>query len=247
MPFEKRISLLGLAVLVSWMLGCVTAGVDTMDYSPPQEPQDIDNEVIVEADFLQVWDLLIRELSKSYFVINNVEKASRLINLSFHTTEPEEFVDCGSTKRTHSFLGDTEVYEYQTASASKFKLAGDILPNASAAWEIEVFRKPSLEGRINVYVAPVESGTEITVNTRYILETKADQFSRLLNAQRAVLGSDSGSVEPFTISFNTNTRGSVKWDGDPQGRSTICYATGVMEDSILDLVRADQNPYWVPN
>src|SRR3546814_8710634 len=67
----------------------------------PTQPS-LTNSRTVNAGFEETWDRLVRNLSSEFFVINNIEKASRIINVSFQTDAPERYVDCGVTHRTRS-------------------------------------------------------------------------------------------------------------------------------------------------
>jgi hypothetical protein len=77
--------------------GCATKQVAARYVPGPQTT--VQNEVIVREPFSKVWDTLVRELAKSFFVINNIEKESRIINVSFFTQTPQDYADCGRTYR----------------------------------------------------------------------------------------------------------------------------------------------------
>jgi hypothetical protein len=60
-----------------------------------------------------VWNATVPELGKQFFVINNLDKSSGLINISYNG-DPEKYVDCGRTtsffknaieERTYDFPG----------------------------------------------------------------------------------------------------------------------------------------------
>ena len=105
-------------------IGCATPGTSTFDYTPPQKPTKIQNETIVSKPFETVWDSFVRELAKSFYVINNIDKQSRIINVSFSTDTPETYVDCGITTHTYSRGDERQTYKYNLASASTYKMAG---------------------------------------------------------------------------------------------------------------------------
>jgi hypothetical protein len=103
--------------------GCATQGISTFKYVGPARFFEVKNETVVEKPYTQVWDGLVKELSKSFYVINNIDKESRIINLSFSTNSPSEYVDCGKVNRTYSQGGKTEEYNYDVAGPSEFKVA----------------------------------------------------------------------------------------------------------------------------
>ena len=93
----------------------------------------------------------------------------------------------------------------------------------------------AIEGRANIYVAPAEQGTTVSVNTRYEWNFRAEYhtylYAPLYNSQNKTVAagrrSDTRYVEPVT--FNTNQVG---------GRAfkVQCVFTGKFENDILDLV-----------
>src|SRR3972149_4103317 len=111
-------------VLITAMLalGCATQGTSRILYYE-NVPAQGKNEIVVSKQYTQVWDIMVKEIAKSYFVINNIDKESRIINLSFSTNSPSEYVDCGKTHRTYTVGKKTEVYDYDTAGPAIFKVA----------------------------------------------------------------------------------------------------------------------------
>jgi len=74
------------------MVGCATQGKNTMSYTEGS-PVKIINEVQVDAPYSRVWDTLVRDLAKSFYVINNIDRESRLLNVSFTTADPESYIE----------------------------------------------------------------------------------------------------------------------------------------------------------
>mgnify|MGYP001286665185 CR=1 FL=1 len=186
--------------------GCATS---TANYTPPKE-HSVVNTKSINKPFDTVWDSLVRELSSDFFVINNIDKNSRLINISFSSMRPSEFVDCGSTSRTFTNARGEQSYNYQTADSSNFTFTN----NQSHAFNVK--RTTKLEGRTNIYVAPEGSGTNVTVNTKYVItvNTLATTFDGRL------AGNDTFVFDPSTKQGFSN--GEIK-----------CFATGVIEARIL--------------
>lgn len=87
-------ALIVICMAIVFISGCATQGVNSFNYMAPT-PVDIKNEVVVQKSYSQVWDGLVKEISKSFYVINNIDKESRIINLSFNTSSPADFVNCG--------------------------------------------------------------------------------------------------------------------------------------------------------
>lgn len=218
------------------LVGCATQGVNTTNYTPAVV-RDVTNERIVARSHDQVWDEIVRELSKSFFVINNIEKESRIINVSFNSNDPRSFVDCGRTRRTYK-QGErsAEVFDYAVAEKSTHKVATQRQEHPAFANYVIVHREPSLEGRSNIYVAPIQNDTSrtlISVNTRYVLNirVKSQLFAEHVSGALHPRGSPHSESPSFI--FNTNKPGRA----DIGGTTVICIGTGQLESEILKLVR----------
>lgn len=211
--------------------GCATQGVSTTNYTNPQLVK-INNEKVVPKTQSDVWDMLVKQLSKSFYVINNIDKASWIINISFSSNSPEEYIDCGRTTRTYTRGEEREVNNYDTAGSFDFKLA---VP--SFAYYVDIRRKTFLEGRSNIYLEPDEKDqntTIITVNTRYIWTLKVGGNVIAEDAKDYILWSlrvIDILEKTSTIVFNTNQTG--------QDDSVKCVSKGKLEKEILDMVRGN--------
>lgn len=198
-----------LLLAVGTLAGCASS---SMDYSPPASPA-IANTRSVSTDFEKSWDELVRQLSSDFFIINNIDKSSRLINVSFSASRPSEYVDCGSTSRKFSNARGEQVYNYVTADSAKFATT-----NQNAAFN--VIRDTKLEGRVNIYVAPGKGGTDISVNTKYVFTVNAKIYG---------FDGSSATLNPTTIDFSTKS---------PYASPDLtCYAKGTLEARILDMVK----------
>ena len=173
----------------------------------------------VSAPFEDTWDKLVRNLSEDFFSINNIEKASRIINVSFSTQNPGQFVDCGATQRSYtSPSGTKQSYFYNSEDSTQYKTAA---PNGMPVF---VNRKTNLEGRINIYVAPSGNQTDVSVNARFVL--KINLSFQGMNQYEIPVGSP--LIETLIVDFNTNNPS--KSDGNSPG----CASNGALEKRILD-------------
>jgi hypothetical protein len=201
--------------------GCSTSS--TLDYAAPVN-NTVQNKRIVNQDFEQTWDRLVRELSADFFVINNIEKASRIINVSFSVGRPDEYVDCGMSNRSFTNpQGKTEHYTYSTASTASFWIGAPQAPH----FPIALTRSTDLEGRVNIYVAPVQGTrqTEIVVNGKYSLGIK--QEGVLHNMYMVPVS----QLSPSTTRVNFETlKPNIAEGSDP-----VCRSRGVLEQRILGL------------
>ena len=223
-------------VLAMSLISCVSPGTSTYRYQEPTSMVTPKNEVVVNKNFSDTWDGLIGELAKSFFVINNVEKASRIINVSFATDKPEGYVDCGTTDRTLDFDDAITTYKYPLASTSSYKHASAWGPYGNLPVVSSVNRKMSLEGRINIYVAPKgDDMTAVTVNVRYILVGRVSGQADLMNAFGKTVQHQMIPESQSSISFNTGQAETANWNGDAQ-IPIKCQGTGKLESEVIKLV-----------
>lgn len=231
----KSYAVIGAALLIT---GCATQGISRFDKTD-NAPMQVNNEVVVPRPQSQVWDILVKELSKSFYVINNIDKESRIINVSFSSTSPAEYVDCGKSHRTYTQGDKTEVYDYDVAGSAEFKIATARQEHPSFANYIIVRREPILEGRSNIYIAPDEKDntkTIVTVNTRYIwsVRVKAEAFAQHVSGN--ILSRGRLPEENTTVTFSTNKPGQQDI-GD--GSKITCFSKGKLERDILEMVQVE--------
>ncbi len=148
--------------LVTCSFALILAGCSgkTM-YTPPSEYTAATNEKIVNKPIDKVWKSSVSELGKRFFVINNLDKASGLINISY-SGSPESYIDCG---RVYSYVSNARgerTYDFPAAQAeAHYEVMGDGL--------YHINRKMSLEGRINLIFEPVSvNKTKVTRGRRIV-------------------------------------------------------------------------------
>src|SRR4051794_16801166 len=87
------------------------------------ETSKITNEVTINKPFDEVWDKLIAALAKNFFVINNVDKTSHIINVSFSADEPGTLIDCGTSTRTFKRGTSNQTFTYKTTDNAQYVVA----------------------------------------------------------------------------------------------------------------------------
>lgn len=210
----RSISLSALVLALAY--GC--AG--EYSYSPPETKTGIGSNVrTVERSRDVVWNALVPELGKRFFVINNIDKASGLLNLSY-TGDPARYIDCGQVhsyvknargERTYDFPGSRAEESYEVMQSGKLYL---------------LQRAMSLEGRMNVIVEAVSTeSARVTVSTRYIVTRK----------QAISMAGGPSQTVTDTISFNTNSSESFPPSRD--GQRSTCTSNGALETEILDAIK----------
>ena len=220
------------------LTGCVSkTATNTYDMFEP-EKNVINNEKTVSSNYDETWSKLVRELSKSFYVINNIDKESRLINLSFSMNNNlSEYVDCGITKRTFNLDKFNSNVTYEIANDSEYYAASTVHAAPPNTTYFKIFRETFLEGRANVYVAPAHDGSEetvVSVNTKYIWNVNISfeeyMYMPLYDRHNLVRGKrldTSLNIQP--VNFNTNTSGSAG--------GVTCVATGKFEEEILNILK----------
>lgn len=204
----------------SFLGGC--AATTTENYLPPTE-HAVENSIEIKEPFDTVWDRLIRNLSEDFFVINNVEKASRIINVSFSSQQPEQYIDCGTSMRSFNNIRGKQDYNYTTASSATYTT----VDNRGLAFN--VFRSTRLDGRANVYVAPSsEKTTTVNVNVKYVFGVKYN-FTNLAG--------QAAGVQESSIDLTTKEAGTGA-SGNPAGIRVRCQAIGSLERKVLEYAKA---------
>jgi hypothetical protein len=206
-----------LFLTTAFIVGC--AG--KVDYVRPSiQSAALSNSKIVDRPRDAVWNASVPALGKRFFVINNLDKSSGLINLSY-SGDPEKYVDCGRVssyvqnlqgERTYSFAGSAAQQTYEVMNSNRL---------------FSIDRKMSLEGRVNLIFEEVgPSQTRVTANTRYVL-----------NRQQTVrsVGNDASQTLSHTISFNFG--GGASFPPNSNGQAVECMSTGALEGEILSAIR----------
>ena len=76
-------------------------------YVPPNiDDSNFKNSVITNKSFEETWTSVTDFVNNSFFKIENLEKDSGLLTLSFGSKEPENFIDCGDFEYTLFFTGE---------------------------------------------------------------------------------------------------------------------------------------------
>lgn len=202
------------SVLVSCLV-LVVAGCSSgkFTYIQPEKNYKTNNLIRIDKPRSEVWKKILPPLRSSVFIINNLDKNSGVINISY-SGNPEKYVDCGiidsyvndaQGERTYNFPASSEYQEYET------------IGDDDNLYLME--RKMNLEGRIKITVQEVSpDSTFVAVNSKYVVTKKL-----LISNPEGEGGNLSDRV-----SFPTNGSASFL------GSKTICYATGALEKEVLN-------------
>jgi hypothetical protein len=233
--FGRYLSLLSCLLLTT---SCATAAKVSFQSTDPTEPP-VKNEVQIPEPVDVVWDRMVKQLSKSFFVVNNISKDSRLINVSFSSNEPDKYIDCGTVVRTYKKGATDETYRYGRAESSTFRYSKQA--GSNSYYDYLVSQKTSLEGRINIYVAPAASGTTVTVNTRYILTSEQEGTYEVVGGALQIVQQRGVTPrESKTHAFTTNESNHDDWGSPGEPHPITCQSRGTLENEILDMARGGE-------
>lgn len=208
--------ILVLLLSTALIISC-TAG--KFDYIRPTPPQGVANFKVIDRTREAVWNSSVPELGKHFFVINNLDKSSGLINVSY-SGDPERYIDCG---RVTSSVKDTRgerIYDFPAARAEK---------TYEVVYAHDLFiieRKMSVEGRINlVFEENGPNSTKVTASTRYVVTKHVTQRNVANNFPMSRTDS---------ISFNSG--GGAAFPPSALG-AVDCVSTGELEREILLFIK----------
>jgi len=192
-----------------------------VDYVGPVAASQGLNTITIAKPRDAVWKTAVPELGKRFFVINNLDKDSGLINVSY-TGDPEAYVDCGRITSEVQNAAGKRNYEFAGSKADQFYET--LAPGKPL---VHIRRRMKLEGRVNlIFQASSDSETTVTANTKYVLTR--EQIAQVQPNGFPQSASD-------TISFNTGSGGT--FTPNSQGSSLLCVSTGKLEAELLSAIQ----------
>lgn len=175
-------------------------------YKPPIEGEHSLSKYskVIDKTFDNVWDALINYAAGTFFGIDNFEKESGLLTLSFGASNPEDYITGGYWK-TDILYGTYELH-----------FEGDYVEYLS------LYQNGILTGKMNIVVRKIsETSTQAVVNARYVFSTNSVDAQGM--SYNNTWSFNTGSCQEILISNATK--------GTPPTR-TIC-PTYKAEDAIL--------------
>lgn len=208
------------AVLPILSVVLLSACAGKVDYiRPTAVPQAGSNMKVIDKPREAVWSAAVPELGKRFFVINNLDKASGLINVSY-SGDPEKYVDCGQITSYVKNARGERTYAFAGAKAQQ---SYEIMDPGNGLFMVD--RRMSLDGRVNLIFEEVSATqTRVTANTKYVV-----------NRKRTVTNVNNQS-RTFDDSVSFNSGGNAMFPGGA-GQSAECAATGALERELLDAIR----------
>ncbi len=177
-------------------------------YVPPNiGDTNFKNSVITNKDFNETWTSVIDFVNDSFFKIENVDKDSGLLTLSFGSNEAENFIDCGDFEYTLFFTGE------------EFK--GSYIDYAKSGL------LAVLEAKMHINIRKIDNeSTKISLNTNYTYSTQhaLGYYDPKLNQ---IYSFESGGYQ--TIDVINPIKGSIP--------TRTCKSTNFAENAILDVIQ----------
>ena len=177
-------------------------------YIPPNvDDTNFKNTVITTKNFDETWTSVINFVNDSFFKIENLEKDSGLLTLSFGSKEPENFIDCG----------DFEYRLFFTAEEFKGSYIDYVKSGLLAV----------LEAKMNINIQKIDNeSTKISINTNYTYSTQhaLGYYDPKLNQTYSF---ESGSYQ--TIDVINPIKGSIP--------TRTCKSTNFAENAILNVIK----------
>ena len=198
---------IGLLMLLALFNGCVSSNYT---YKQPKPLLKIESTIAVNESKEKVWNKLVQGIGANFFVINNMDKQSGFINVSY-SGDPEKYVEGGDLHFDFSNLRGKRNYDFPATQAYA---QYETMINGSLC---AITRKMELDGRMNILIGEIDSShTSVSVNTRYVLTMN-------------LTGTDveGHNLQPYqeTITFNTGHSGKSSGGGE-------YYSNGEFERSI---------------
>ena len=211
--FSKLMPILA-AMLLAGCAGKVTY------VRPSVTPLQGQNSKIIDKPREAVWNATVPELGKQFFVINNLDKSSGLINVSY-SGDPEKYIDCG---RINSYVKNARGERTYDFAGAKAQQNYEIMDPSGLLF---IDRRMALEGRVNlVFEEVTPNQTRVTANTRYIV-----------NRQRTVRNAVNNFPQTLNDSLTLNYGGTAAFPSDQNGNTSECSAPGYLEREVLGAVR----------
>ncbi|MHA6829332.1 hypothetical protein ACQUJV_24405 [Ralstonia pseudosolanacearum] len=188
-------------------------------YAPPTMHEQVSNSKIIDKPRSAVWAGAIPSLGSRFFTINNMDKESGFINLSY-SGDPEAYVDCGTISSSVKNLRGERDYNFPGARAFQHY---EVMNNAGLFF---LDRSMALEGRVNlVFEEITPTQTRVTANTKYVV------------TRNLMISNVEGRSQTMTHSVSFNTAGRASFPTGNDGQATACAANGRLERDILANVK----------
>ena len=188
----------------------------------------IPTEKTINAPFPDVWARTIPAIAQSFFTINNMEKDSGFLNISF-VGDPGTYVDCG----TASYIGESGT---QTVAVSH--RSHRVETDGGDGSQVLLMGRTVLDSTINVvFVKETADTTRVSINIRYHVrqtnvkkKTEVSVAEALFLDPQAIQALQRPSISEGQAVFRTGQTAQMP------NSDALCRSTGQMEQDVLALI-----------
>ena len=177
-------------------------------YIPPNiDNINFKNSTISNKNFDETWNSILDYVNDSFFKIENLEKDSGLLTLSFGAKEAEKFIDCGDFEYTLFFTGEEFKGTYIDYTKSGLLAV--------------------LEAKMNINIEKIDNeSSKISINTNYTYSTQhaLGYYDPKLNQSYSF---ESGGYQ--TINVINPIKGSIP--------TRTCKSTNFAENVIFNVIK----------
>ncbi len=177
-------------------------------YVPPNiDNTNFKNSVITNKKFDETWTSVIDFVNDSFFKIENLERDSGLLTLSFGSKEAKNFIDCGDFEYTLFFTGE------------EFK--GSYIDYAQSGL------LAVLEAKMNINIQKIDNeSTKVSINTNYRFSTQhaLGYYDPELNQTYSFV---SGGYQTINVLYPIS--GSIP--------TRTCKSTNFAENAIFNVIK----------
>lgn len=219
----KKIFVLVMVWCCSVIIGC-SSKINSICSQPNEYPESTTR--IFDAPYDKVWKAAVDSIGKSFFVLENIEKDSGIMSLSFSSKNPSDFIDCGTTFESGKLHGKDYSLTYDNTDTQLIKwITINDIP-------IQGNRTLNLNGKSNIIINKISSNkTSVSINTRYVVS---------LNYVYSL---------PYQVGFNTFYKEhavnyEMVFTGSEKGifkRGMTCVSKKTLEKNILDNIEKHIN------
>jgi len=208
--------ILSFSVIIVFITLFIASASASAVYTPPaQNNSEKQFSKIINKPYDEVWDNLINYAASTYFGIENFEKESGLLTLSFGASNPEEYITGGYLKVDIKNINESRHFE------------GDFVKYHA------LYNSVSLIGKMQIVVKKKnEIATQVIVNAKYVFTIN----------QKILTNSGSNlyyAYVPETWSFNSGNCGEtiMAFPEDGTAPNRIICPTYKAENAILNALK----------
>ena len=222
---KKSLLLATVALVMALGAGC-GAKINTT-ITPPSE-HAVANSRTFNVSYDKVWKATVTSIGESFFVLENIEKDSGILSLSFSVKNPNDYIDCGSISESGNLYGGKKY--------DNFFLGAETPVNRYIAFNGQSapsYREILLSGKSNIIVEKKgNNSTTVKVNTRYIVDlTNNITYYIPINAFQGVSKTEAIKNQMAFTSHETGSFPSASNENSMQCRSRF-----TLEQQILDAI-----------